>query len=136
MVNILNVIKIFYFLTFIILSYQLLKSFSNYFKLQNEPELYQNFKRKFISYGELTFFFVLTSISYFIIDIFSKGKETDLLYIILYAIFDIINGLLSPAYVYVFIIDDNVIIKMKNILCCAKKENIGRDCQYVNLISI
>lgn len=123
LLNIICGIKAMYIIIFIVLSYQLIKSFSQFFKTQNDEELYNNFKNKFISYGVLNSLLIIINIAYLITDNLSHGKEKELQYVVIYAICDTLNGLFSPAFVIVFIIDDAIKQKITNLFSCNKKNN-------------
>ena len=104
---------VFYIITFIFLIY-----FKKTYKEQTKEDFYVNFMKKMYRYTSLLSITLIISLSYTIMDniTFSSEITKD----ILYGIVNICDGILTPLYVFTFLLDKRRYEELKKMILCQK----------------
>lgn len=108
-----------YIVIFIILFIVIIKSFKELCDQYEGVEIYESFKSKMNKYAIILGIYIFVLIVYFALDLW---KSESIVSVILYAMCDINNGLMSLIYVIVFLYDKDTFIMLKDFLLCKKEE--------------
>ena len=111
-----------YIVIFIILFIMIIKSFKELCDQYEGVEIYESFKSKMNKYAIILGIYIFVLIVYFALDLW---KSDSIVSVILYAMCDINNGLMSLIYVIVFLYDKDTFIMLKDFLLCKKEETLN-----------